>query len=131
VSLVNTYIVKIHIPVDGTPPPDTLLRDLTPTVSAIVSLFEDYSAGVLGNYSGVYELSAGEEWFTPEEDATPTEGEVHEDTSTPTVVLTTYLLDLGEENLNGFIQQVVDAHPWEHPVIEVYGPEAARIWLPE
>jgi len=79
--------------------------------------------GDFGNYKHVFESGVGFEGFTCAAGATPTLGEVGEQTFSPTFVYTTYFnAALDEAVVGQFVRQIVDIHPWELPVIELTGP---------
>lgn len=96
--------------------------DSDQNVLSVLSAMARYSFfGRLGNYTGVYEASSGKEGFHPLEGANPAEGNIGETSSLNSVCLMTYLPDnLSEDKLIAFLVDVAEAHPWEHPVIEVW-----------
>ncbi len=70
-------------------------------------------------YQGVFEVSLGMEGFTVTDRATPTAGEAGTNTLCPTLVITSYIdaaADPGE--LRTALSALLNAHPWETPVIE-------------
>lgn len=79
--------------------------------------------GDFGNYKHVFESGIGFEGFSCGEGATPTLGQVGEQTLSPTFVFTTYFDSaLDDAVLERAMQKLVAIHPWELPVIEVSGP---------
>jgi hypothetical protein len=91
------------------------------TLLRAVEQFQDL--GDFGNYKHVFESGLGFEGFTCSAGATPTLGEVGEQTFSPTFVYTTYFnAALEDAVVERFLRQIVDIHPWELPVIEVTGP---------
>ena len=97
---------------------------LDPGVADLLNTVEQFQdLGDFGNYQHVFESGLGLEGFTCGEDAEPTLGRVGEKTVSPTFVFTTYF-DAATENavVEQFLQELVDIHPWELPVIEVTGP---------
>ncbi len=70
-------------------------------------------------YRGVFEVSLGFEGFTATDRATPTAGAAGANTLSPTVVITTYIDAAADHALiHDALRQLMDAHPWETPVIE-------------
>lgn len=97
---------------------------LDPGVADLLNTVEQFQdLGDFGNYQHVFESGLGLEGFTCGEGAEPTLGRVGEKTVSPTFVFTTYF-DAATENavVEQFLQELVDIHPWELPVIEVTGP---------
>lgn len=147
------YIIRIHIPLDvegqdladvadGTDGTDeTVVRDWpailgspgtrAPGLQAIIDLIsKTEGVGRLGVYDNCFELSPGEEWFIPGEGSHPTKGSLGKATAVKTIVLTTYAVGLSLAKIEAFLDRVVEAHPWEHPVIECLRPSNASVWLP-
>lgn len=76
--------------------------------------------GDFGDYTSVIETSLGYEGFTVGSAATPTLGTPGERTVSPTLAVTTYLdAEIDTDRLDQILQQLVAAHPWEVPVIEL------------
>jgi len=77
----------------------------------------------LGNlrlYKGVFEVSLGVEGFTPTAQATPAAGASGSNTLSPTAVITTYFDTASDrEHMNAIFEEILAAHPWETPVIEL------------
>lgn len=95
----------------------------------VAEQFQDL--GDFGNYKHVFESGVGFEGFTCAAGATPTLGEVGERTFSPTFVYTTYFnAALEEAVVDQFVQQIVDIHPWELPVIELTGPVSVAAGAP-
>jgi hypothetical protein len=95
----------------------------------VAEQFQDL--GDFGNYKHVFESGVGFEGFTCAAGATPTLGEVGEQTFSPTFVYTTYFnAALEEAVVDQFVQQIVDIHPWELPVIELTGPVSVAAGAP-
>lgn len=77
--------------------------------------------GDFGLYKGVVEISTGFESFSPTAEAKPTSGGAGEVAVSPTVIITTYIRDdAPEELVAASLNELVAAHPWEVPVIEVF-----------
>lgn len=71
-------------------------------------------------YRGVFELSLGIEGFTPTDRAQPTAGESDRAELLPTVIITTYVdAAAARSEVASVIEDLVRAHPWEVPVIEL------------
>lgn len=76
--------------------------------------------GDFGDYTSVIETSIGYEGFTVGPAAVPTLGTPGERSISPTLVVTTYLDEqIDEHRLDEILGQLVAAHPWEVPVIEL------------
>lgn len=121
--------LRIHWPISAQTMTQLAAGDLDALESdaGIASLLRALTAspelGGFGNYHHVFESSAGFEGFTVAEGANPTLGHVGQRTISPTFVFTTYFDDsLEERTVQDLVQQIVDIHPWEVPVIEVSGP---------
>lgn len=95
-----------------------------PGVASLMQAVRQFhDLGDFGNYKHVFESGVGLEGFTCGEGAVPTLGKVGEQTVSPTFVFTTYFdAALDNEVVGNFVQELVDIHPWELPVIEVTGP---------
>jgi len=118
--------IRIHCPISL----DTFKALLTGNLAAIESdptaakmLAIIRAANPLGDfdlYRGVFELSLGMEGFTPTARAQPTEGKAGIPALSPTAVITTYVdagADRGE--VLAALDELMRAHPWEVPVIEL------------
>jgi hypothetical protein len=76
--------------------------------------------GAFGIYHGVAEIGLGWETFAPSPDANPTLGSAGAVEHSPTVTLTTWIpADAPQEAMDTALAALMDAHPWEVPVIEV------------
>ena len=70
-------------------------------------------------YRGVFEVSLGLEGFTATNRATPTAGAAGANTLSPTVIITIYIDAAADQALvHDALRQLMNAHPWETPVIE-------------
>ncbi len=75
--------------------------------------------GALGPYRNVYEVSGGHESFTPGSAARPTLGTAGKTSTTPSIVVTTYLTGaVTDVRLAELVAALAASHPWELPVIE-------------
>ena len=98
-------------------------KDEAGIAALLQALSESPDLGDFGNYRHVFESGLGFEGFTCTEGATPTLGEVGQETISPTFVFTTYFdAALDDTAVERFLQHIVDIHPWEVPVIELTGP---------
>jgi hypothetical protein len=77
-------------------------------------------AGRLGAYEDVVELSLGREHYRAGGGGTLARG--------TTTVVTTYLQGVGLAEVEALSDACAAAHPWEHPVIEIVGPDGAFLW---
>lgn len=77
--------------------------------------------GDFGLYKGVVEISTGFESFRPTAEAKPASGEPGQLTVSPTVIITTFIRDdAPEELVAASLNELVAAHPWEVPVMEMF-----------
>lgn len=125
-TLRDAIMVRIHVPVRA----ETLAAMLAgeggaaehdPVLATMLGLIRD--GGVLGDfglYTGVIEIAPGWESFRSGPDAAPTLGTAGEASLSPTVILTTYAACAPDDPaLVAMVGRLLDAHPWEVPVIEV------------
>ena len=71
-------------------------------------------------YRSVVELAPGWEFFTPSAGARPTLGAADIGQASPTVVVTLHVAaDVRDDVFDGLLDQLIAAHPWEVPVIEL------------
>ena len=103
---------------------DALEHD--PAVARMIAIIRAPNAlGDFGVYQGVIEIGLGVETFIATAAAQPTLGTSDTPTWSPTVTLTTYVDQaVAEEDLERLLRELIAAHPWEVPVIEV---RAARL----
>ncbi|MGV3513079.1 MAG: hypothetical protein ACO1OX_13855 [Novosphingobium sp.] len=119
--------VKIHCPIS----PSTLAAMLSGNAEAIEAdaaasamlavIRADNPLGDFDLYKGVCEISVGWESFQPGPGATPTLGASGTRTLSPTAILTTYAK--AEADTTPVLAELIAAHPWEVPVIEVFETE--------
>jgi hypothetical protein len=91
-------------------------------ISPILELIEQSEEfGNFGRYRGVCEIGFGLEAFTPQATAVPTIGRAGERSQSPTLAVTTFVLDgVTEDRLGALVEAIAERHPWEIPVIEVF-----------
>ncbi|MET1755065.1 hypothetical protein ABVV53_06300 [Novosphingobium sp. RD2P27] len=118
--------LKIHCPVD-----DAMLNMLSagqlPAIdpdSALAKILDIVRAenplGDFGVYKSVVELGSGWELFTSDAAARPALGQTGLEVASPTVILTIYIpMDAADDAVCRAIDAIVEAHPWEVPVIEI------------
>jgi hypothetical protein len=115
--------VKVHCPISAethaamaSGQADALERD--PAAFAILAIIRgDNPLGDFELYKGVCEVSTGWESFEPGPEATPTLGSAGQRALSPTAILTTYASEGAD--LEIALAEIMAAHPWEVPVIEV------------
>lgn len=117
--------IRIHCPIHQ----DTLAELFKGNISALESdanaakiLAIIRAPNPLGDfelYQGVFEVSLGIEGFTSTARAQPTAGQPGADFLSPTAIITTYV-DAGadRQSVLAALEALVNAHPWETPVIE-------------
>ena len=128
------HIIRIYIPLMPESSEKEYLNDPERSVYVrrIQEVLKKYSqVGRLGKYGSLYEMSQGQEWFTPLEGAEPRLGHLGRETRVDSVVLTTYVIGWDSQEINEFIRELAGAHPWEHPIIECIGPEGPQVWMPD
>lgn len=123
VRLRQAIAVKIHCPVSA----ETLSAltagdhgalDRDPAAARVLAVIRaDNPLGDFGAYHGVCEITPGWESFRPGPDAKPTLGQTGEQSVSPTAILTTYAA--AQADLSAALGALMDAHPWEVPVIEL------------
>ena len=98
---------------------DALERD--PAVARMLAIIRAPNAlGDFGRYRGVIEIGLGLESFIAAARSQPTLGTRGTPTWSPTITLTTYVDEaLPDEELQDVLRELMAAHPWETPVIEV------------
>lgn len=91
------------------------------SLSAIIGVVRsDTPLGDFDNYKSVIELAPGWEMFTPDATARPTLGQAGSHAASPTAILTIYIPgNVADEAVSRAIDRIMDAHPWEVPVIEI------------
>jgi hypothetical protein len=100
----------------------------TNAVQALLRIFRKYDfAGNVGTYNAVAEISRGAETFVPTEASSPTHGTVNVSSNVISACLVTYIPTAAREQLDTLIEEIVSAHPWEHPVLEV---AEVSLWIP-
>ena len=121
-SLISYKVIKIYIPNRNAEDEAALAK--------IIELMKDYiPVGRVGTYDGVYALQENTEGYCPGEESNPAYGQRGQSVQCPGRVLTTYAPeDIEKSVLQDFISHVVEIHPWEHPLIEVYDKLGVRIW---
>jgi hypothetical protein len=136
-SLQSCYIIKIYVPAHIEELGDTVaeqrepLRTRSRFLREILQVIEASSmVGRLGNYAGLYELSQGEEWYTPQSGAHPHLGRPGRESGVSSIIITTYAVGIERKQLEAFVERIARVHPWEHPVIECFGPEGPLVWMP-
>lgn len=88
-------------------------------------------AGLVGEYTGVFEILGGFEGYIPGEDSNPTHGEPGKESVVQSVAVTTYVPETtSQHDLILFLEELTEAHPWEHPVIEIINSEGVYLWDP-
>jgi hypothetical protein len=123
------FRLAVYTPIsetDDRPGSDIVSPD---AVQIILRIFRESDfAGRVGTYNAVAEISRGAETFVPTKASSPTQGEVNVPSNVVTARLVTYLpATTTREELDALIEEIVSAHPWEHPVLEV---DEISLWMP-
>jgi hypothetical protein len=130
-------VIRIYVPLemeemsDGLAQSQGTLLSRSPYLSKILDILAtSEEVGRLGNYCSVYELVDGEEWYTPTQSAHPSLGRPEVESGVRIAVVTTYAVGVSRPQIEEFLEKVVNAHPWEHPVIEYFSSEGSLVWFP-
>jgi len=101
----------------------------TSAVHTLLSVFRQFDfVGKVGTYKTVVEISNGTETFAPTMNSRPTYGAANVASTVPSVKLVTYMpAGTHSAEVDRMIAEVVLAHPWEHPVIEL---NPVYLWMP-
>ena len=101
----------------------------TNAVQTLLRVFRKYDfTGSVGTYNAVIEISRGTETFVPAQDSSPAQGSVNVPTNVVSARLVTYIpTTTTREELDTLIEDIISAHPWEHPVLEV---DHVSLWMP-
>lgn len=91
---------------------------------AFIDVLESSSCvGDFGVYRDVYEVGLGAEGFTTRSGATPALGAIGERTLSPTLTVTVHVdHSVPEDEISQVLGQILAAHPWEVPVLELTAP---------
>lgn len=92
-----------------------------PTLARMLAILRSPNPlGDFGLYTSVVEAAPGWELFTPGAAAQPTLGTPGAHQASPTVVLTVHIAaDAPAAAVDAALAALLDAHPWEVPVIEL------------
>ncbi len=104
-------------------------HDSRDAVRLLLRVFRRFDfVGKMGTYRAVVEISSGTETYIPSETSTSTFGRSGIKTHVSVARLVTYLPSTtSSEELERLVNEIVSAHPWEHPVIEV---DRVSLWIP-
>jgi hypothetical protein len=121
--------LAVHVPIPDAASdvgPDIISAN---AVQEMLRIFRKYTfTGKVGTYNAVTEISRSEEVFTPTQESTPTEGRANVPSNVASARLVTYLpITTPSEELDTLICEIVSAHSWEHPVLEV---DEVSLWMP-
>lgn len=118
--------VSVHVPVAAETLAALLAGDRSaleedPVMARMLAILRAPGAlGDFGIYRGVAEIGLGWETFAPTPAANPTLGTAGEVHHSPTVTLTTWIPAAApQDSIDAALAALMDAHPWEVPVIEV------------
>lgn len=124
--LQNYYRISIVCPVSHDADSLSILQDIAQLradeqIDDIFRVIEDHGPlGRIGTYENAMEIYPNLEIFTPTSQSRPTQGNAEQQESVSSVTIVTYAHEnIGPQHLNDLIQALSDAHPWEHPIIEV------------
>ena len=126
ISLRKVWAIRIAWPVSSA----VLLRLLAGDTAALdcqdglanlyAILNDDNPLGDFGAYQAVAEVTPGWELFRPGDGSSPTRGTVGQREISPSLMVTVHVPgDAPQAAVNAAIAQLLAAHPWEIPVIEV------------
>jgi hypothetical protein len=122
--------IRIHCPIEESSLRAFLVGDggaieRDPAAGRVLAIIRASNPlGDFGLYEGVVEIGAGFESFVPTAAARPAMGASGSATLSPTAILTTFVAeDAPADAVEAALAQILDAHPWEVPVIESYWTE--------
>jgi hypothetical protein len=123
------FRLAVYVPISATSNFADSDITLIDEVQALLRIFREHDfAGSVGAYNAVAEISRGAETFVPGEASSPTHGKIGLPSSVVSARLVTYVpISTPREELDTLIDEIVFAHPWEHPVIEV---DKVSLWIP-
>lgn len=118
--------VAVHVPVAA----ETLsallagnrsVLESDPVMARMLAILRSPGAlGDFGVYHGVAEIGLGWETFAPSPEANPTLGAAGKIEHSPTVTLVSWIpAEAPAEAIDTALAALMDAHPWEVPVIEL------------
>lgn len=121
--------LAVHIPIEETNDWSDKSAISASAVQAILRVLREFDfAGSIGTYKVVVEISRGTETFVPTKASAPTHGETNMPSIVASARLVTYIpACTPSEEVDRMVDEVVSAHPWEHPVIEV---GRVSLWMP-
>jgi hypothetical protein len=121
--------LAVYVPVDEASAGSGLAVASAIAVQEILRVFSEFEfAGSVGTYRAVAEISSGAETFVPTDDSVPVHGVASIASTVPSARLVTYIpADTPGKDVDRMISELVSAHRWEHPVIEV---DRVSLWMP-
>ena len=121
--------LAIYVPIDEADDGPNLAVASAAPVQEILRVFREFEfAGRVGTYKAVVEISGGAETFVPTKDSVPVHGVAGMPSTVPSARLVTYVpAGAPAEEVDRIVSEVVSAHPWEHPVVEV---DQVSLWMP-
>jgi hypothetical protein len=121
--------LTVYVPVDEASAGSGLAATSATAVREILRVLSEFDfAGSVGTYKAVAEISCGAETFVPTQDSAPAHGVAGAASTVPSARLVTYVpADTPGNEVNRMLGEVVSAHPWEHPVVEV---DRVSLWMP-
>ena len=124
-QLTTARVLRVYCPVAADSLSALLAGDMAalerdPVLSNMPAVIRAHEAlGDFGLYKAVMHLASGWELFTAGADAKPAFGKADAAAISPTVLITIVLPDANEEAVDRALAEIVAAHPWEVPVIEI------------
>ncbi|MFG6192680.1 hypothetical protein [Nonomuraea sp. JJY05] len=103
---------------------DVAALEADPSLGELLHVLETSpEVGDFGLYTDVFEVGIGAEGFTAVHGATPTLGAIGARSLSPTLTFTTYIdASATDDEVSWVLSRIMDAHPWEVPVIELSAP---------
>lgn len=128
--MLQEYIrLAIHVPINEADARPGSNIESASAVQAILHIFHEYEfVGSIGTYKVVVEISTGRETFVPTRASAPSLGVAGAPSAVPSARIVTYIpVSRSDLELNRLIDEIAEAHPWEHPVVEV---DRVFLWMP-
>lgn len=121
--------LTVYVPVDEASTASGPAVASASAVQEILRVFSGFDfAGSVGTYKAVAEISSGAETFTPTDDSAPAHGVASVASTVPSARVVTYIpVGTPGEQVERLVGEVVAAHPWEHPLVEM---DRVSLWMP-
>lgn len=98
------------------------IYDFCPDLKPIYEiLLKEKEVGHMGDYAAVCNMAITYESYIPGDGSNPTAGNKNQPSLVKSLKFTTFAEErVLDASIERFAKHVINAHPWEHPVIEIY-----------